>query len=49
MIVLVNTQLIMFYLHFVHLYENKLCLIVLLLPTHMNDMNGTDGVASHSF
>ena len=30
--------------------ENKLCLIVVsFLPTHMNHMNGTDGVASHSF
>ena len=31
-------------------HENKLCLIVVsFLPTHMNHMNGTDGVASHSF
>ena len=31
-------------------HENKLCLIVVLfLPTHMNHINGTDGVASHSF
>ena len=30
--------------------ENKLCLIVVsFLPTHMNHINGTDGVASHSF
>ena len=30
--------------------ENKLCLIVIsFLPTHMNHINGTDGVASHSF
>ena len=30
-------------------HENKLCLIVVsFLPTHMNHMNGTDGVASHS-
>ena len=30
--------------------ETKLCLIVVsFLPTHMNHMNGTDGVASHSF
>ena len=32
------------------LHENKLCLIVVsFLPTHVNHMNGTDGVASHSF
>ena len=31
-------------------HENKLCLIVVsFLPTHMNNMNGTDVVASHSF
>ena len=30
--------------------ENKLCIIVVsFLPTHMNHMNGTDGVASHCF
>ena len=30
--------------------EKKMCLIVIsFLPTHMNHMNGTDGVPSHSF
>ena len=30
--------------------ENKLCLnVILFLLTHMNHMDGTDGVASHSF